>query len=461
MTNGNSPKPEDVKREHACDHYNCKYCHNKARRGVKHICPIVRPKFTKQTPNLGVWHVELTDESEANCDKCIYKPNENKSCVVHKAQKTASRSIMSTLIHEKWIRGSHVRHQTFSPGCGQDKIPEEDRFPEDFQAKFPEILSGPLDFMFNPVRYKSQPSKKATAKFLEKSTSKMTAIEKSLHIIMKNRQLFMNMTLVMMGYRQLQAVHNALLNNNMKPRDYKSKDGKLTMLSLPGVDVRIVDGCHFFGVQNIKKLAQRYGMDAPMTLFPPKMRRNKYCKNQAEQPCPAVEMFYSVFDTPEEREEKENFVANFQGSWVLQEQIKKASDQATHIILTALWSYITFAYELQSDILTLPNSLPVAPAEGENKFTHPLSRGITTNTSFLFRIFKLLLMEKDALFAVDKEAKGIVQKSSKGEDEFVQLVMGSHPVSHKLWTAYHHPDGQRRFPGIIPDMYCGDCRAAW
>ncbi len=460
---GEYPKPADVKASHECDKVKCRFCHTKRPKDsrIRHHCPIARPEFTKKIPKVGVWHIELTDESQSNCGDCIYTAEEIVNCKLHQRLKhPASKSIMSTVYLEVVERGKFLKLRAFAGHEGD--MPVSDAF---VYNEYPDILKTPLDDAPNPVRYKSPPTKKAVERFKWKGNhngnyeTKMTAIEKTLHdIITENLS---NLCLVMLGHRSLVAVLNALLNNGMEPLSYKSKDGKLTMLTIPGVDIRIVEASHFLGASNVQKLAARNGLDPPATLFPRKMRRKKYCSSQEAQSCPTIDMFLDFFDTTEDRKMKEAFVASFEGQWHFWNELKKSADEECKIILTSLCQYIHFAYNLQSDLLKLPNSLPVQPKEDELVYTHPFSKGISTNTSFLFRLYKVLLMPAHSLYAIDKEAKGLIQQSSKVEDEFVQSMMLSHPHTTDIWTAYHSADGQRRFKGIIPDMYCGTCKHAW
>ncbi len=431
-------------------------CNRNRTKTIRHHCDVSRPAFAKKYPNIALLDIQSTDESQANCDEC----ENGLVCEQHKKGDHPNPiPLMATLFFEENARGRFSRMRWYTPDLNR---PDSGCCKNAFcYTEYPdELVDVEMSLEAKTVRYNKKASTAVTNEFLAKNDCRvLNAVEKFIYHILDHPGTFNNFCILTFGQGPLTSVYNALLKKGLQPRNMKSYDNKLLTFTMPGCDVRLLDASFQLGTCDLDELAERYGMDPPKTVFPTKMRRMKFALKNDPMECPALTMFESILDTDCARQKQKWFHDNFDGQWLLLDQLEDFSDEICSLQIGAVCHYISFAMDLQVDLVKLEQP-PVLPGPGQLMFTHPFQNGISTLPTFLFHIYKLLQMPENTLKAVNKEFSGYQQsKSSEQEMKWIEFIARTHEHKLAFRGAYESGSGQYScLVGIRPDGYCTECK---
>ncbi len=465
------------KEAHKCGFQTCSIC--KAQwipNGERHHCGITIPgnDILGQFPRLTFLRIEHFMASTDNCSFCTM----HEFCSVHQREKTALclEPVIATIYFEQQLRGVFSRKTLVH---------------EKIQHLFTEYALDGLNELDlrqclpQSVLEKDLPPERRRINFgKQRKTIRMDRIKKKTRQSLMDRVLLAlsedglcNSVVLCLDGEEKEMVNRvckllsccrfsiffsfqgfllkSMLNNGLIDKTTLTCDEKCTYgIRLPETDVRILDFKHFVSETTTHGLAEQFDLQAFLHWFPDKLRG---FENANEDPIfPAMDDFDDTFDTEEIYLKKQEFLNNLILAWCFPEQMWQHTLSSLQILAQSACCFIANCFALQDELFDA--GACVIPKE-EFQYLHPMSGSSWTVSGWAFGLFKFLCLERNCVYRILRDQVPSFNTSRK-EAKYVEYFVQEHHKDHNVRSTHHHPEGQLRQPGLIPDAACLDCNEA-
>ena len=219
---------------------------------------------------------------------------------------------------------------------------------------------------------------------------------------------------------------------------------KIILMELQNLDIRFINSNSYFNC-NEYALANQYQIEFNKIFFPTKfcqISNFSYTGN-----VPNFKYFVSSLDDSQTFKAKEEFYSKLQNNkykWNFQKELKEVCEQKVYLLSLSCVKFIFDCFEFQQQLKVWDMSA--------SEYLHPFSFPLCSLGGFVYKLYKVLVMNKFEIFAVNNEF-GFGSKSvSRVEYEWASFMEYSYPEKEFI-SAFNNPFGQKYFKEAIPDLY--------
>ena len=218
----------------------------------------------------------------------------------------------------------------------------------------------------------------------------------------------------------------------------------IILIELQSLNIRFLSSNNYFNCNEFD-LAKQYNIKFTQNYFPYKLLNISnfgYIGN-----IPNFNFFTSSLDDFETLESKRQYYINRCSNnniWNFEKELKEHCDQKLFLLTISCLKFIR-------DCLEFQNHLKVWNLSA-SEFLHPFSYPLCSIGGFVFKLFKILVLNKFDIYAINNEF-GIGSKNvSKVEHEWASFMAYKFP-ENEFMSAFNNINGQKYFKEAIPDLY--------
>jgi hypothetical protein len=231
-------------------------------------------------------------------------------------------------------------------------------------------------------------------------------------------------------------------NLNLSPQVIR-KGNRHIIINCESESLLFLNASNYFK-GNYEDIAKQFNLNMLPVYFPTKLNSAK--NSQLCGPIPAVEDFYDLMDSEDEKISKEVFVASFQNKeWKFREQLVKVSNYKTEIVARACLKFLKASIDFQ---IELKKNLDI----DEILILHPFNRQVCTSPAFSYKMFSNYCLNTENVYSVIHESTSNMKQISQSEYEFVSFQEFLNP-GEKFQHAFSSKEGQKKFGPYEVDLY--------
>ena len=220
---------------------------------------------------------------------------------------------------------------------------------------------------------------------------------------------------------------------------------QILLMELKDLEIRFITSNSYFNC-NEYSLANQYEIEYNKTFFPLKFCKIENFSYQGN--VPTVNYFLSTLDDSKTMEAKMKFHQKLQtelrSKWNFQKELLAFCEQKVWLLTLACIKFISDCFEFQQQLKVWNLST--------TSLLHPFSFPLCSLGGFVYKLFKVLVLNDINVYAVNNEF-GIGSKSvSKVEYEWASFMAHKYPEKEFI-SAFNNPLGQKYFKEAIPDLY--------
>lgn len=228
------------------------------------------------------------------------------------------------------------------------------------------------------------------------------------------------------------------------------RDGrKIFVLEIQDLGIKFLRSNNFFEGDEFQ-IAKMFEISHTKTFFPHRLNNINYQGN-----VPDIKLFLDFKDSDETRKEKHNFVDNRKrqnSKWCYEKELIFYVEEKLRLLSLSFLTFLKESFNLQNELQIELNDA--------KEYIHPLANNICSISGFIFKIYRLLYMNKLKVFTVLNEYGQSCNHVSQQEYEWVSYMHFKFP-NKKFQSIFSHPRGQKTFPESCPDLYCAEDKEAW
>jgi len=395
----------DVKLKHNCvDRPLCKYCFLPQESG--HLCTIKKEKVTNENPRFAFLNVELFYDSEEICLANIYV--EGKRCI---------------------FENYKICHPDLS-----------------FEVSKPEMITvnylpnnvGPIPFQ--DKRIITHSVLKANLQLLKMKTT--TCLDKLLNFILNPDLTGTTYICQDYSFSIFMVLLKGFIDNGICPNVVR-KGREILLLEIPHMSIRILNSNNFIK-GNEFEIAQLFNFSNKPIYFPYKFLIPENL-NYADA-IPDFLYFHNFSDSSEILLMKRAYHEDHQKNiWKLSNELLSYSDIKLLLLTKTMCEFVKECYTLQIHCMFLK-------PQHEKKFFHPFTKPLCTLGGFVSKLFKFYFLNEYPIYTVNFEYGFKMHQVSALEYQFTSFKEYMNP-EEKFLSAFNNENGQKKFQGIIPDLY--------